>query len=338
MIIVFKPQATDEQIQSVVQRLTELGMTPHLSKGVARTLLGAIGDEKILNAHPIGAMPGIERVIPVMKPYRFASREFKQENTVVDLGDGVTIGGSRFEVIAGPCAVESREQTLEIAEIVKSHGVRLLRGGAFKPRTSPYAFQGLGARGLEILSEARARFGLKVVTEVLDADDAPLVAEHADILQIGARNMANFALLTRVGRLRRPVLLKRGMTSTCQELLLAAEYILKEGNPHVILCERGIRTFEPATRNTFDVSAIPFLKLESHLPIVADPSHATGNAALVPSVSIAAMAAGADALMVEVHNHPDKALCDGPETITPESFNSLMQQVRRLAPALGRTV
>ncbi len=337
MIIVFRPDATEEQIQSVVKRITELGMAPHLSKGVARTLLGAIGDEKILNAHPVNAMPGVERCIPVMKPYRLASREFKRENTVIDLGDGVTIGGEKLAVMAGPCAVESEEQTLSIAEKLAVLGVRILRGGAFKPRTSPYAFQGLGKAGLEILQKARERFGMKVVTEVLDADDGPLVADHADILQIGARNMANFTMLSRIARLHKPVLLKRGMSSSCQELLLAAEYMLKEGNTDIILCERGIRTFEPSTRNTFDISAIPWLKNESHLPVIGDPSHATGAASLVPPVGLAAVAAGADGLMVEVHFHPDEALCDGPETVTPAVFERLYERLRSLAPVVDRT-
>ncbi|MBI3892080.1 MAG: 3-deoxy-7-phosphoheptulonate synthase [Candidatus Wallbacteria bacterium] len=338
MIIVFKSDATEEQVQAVVGRITELGMSPHLSKGVARTLLGAIGDEKILTAHPVDAMPGVERVIPVLKPYKLASREFKKEDTTIDLGNGVIVGGQRFEIMAGPCAVESREQTLEIAEILHGFGVRILRGGAFKPRSSPYSFQGLGERGLKILAEARERTGMKVITEVMDADDAPMIAEHADILQIGARNMQNFSLLARLGKLQRPVMLKRGMSSTIQELLLAAEYILKEGNPHVMLCERGIKTFEPATRNTFDISAVPILKHESHLPVIADPSHATGIAYVIPPVALASMAAGADGIMVEVHNHPEKALCDGHQAVLPAPFAEMLVKLRVLAPSVGRTI
>ncbi len=337
MIIVFNPAASEEEVQHVVDRITELGMTPHLSKGVARTLLGAIGDEKILDSHPVDAMPGVDRVIPVMRPYKLASREFKPEATVIDLGDGVTIGGERFEIMAGPCAVEGRTQTLEIAEILSGLGVRILRGGAFKPRTSPYSFQGLGEEGLKILAEAREKTGMKVITELVDAEDASMVAEYADVLQIGARNMANFALLQRVGEMNKPVMLKRGMSSTVEELLLAAEYILKGGNQQVMLCERGIKTFETATRNTFDIAAIPLLKHESHLPVIADPSHATGVLHLIPPVSFASMAAGADGLMVEVHNHPDQALCDGPQAVPPGPFKELLLRIRELAPAMGRT-
>ncbi|MBI4862204.1 MAG: 3-deoxy-7-phosphoheptulonate synthase [Candidatus Riflebacteria bacterium] len=337
MIIVFKPEATDKHIERVVERLKEIGMTPHLSRGVARTILGAIGDERLLEEHPLDAFEGIERIIPILKPYKLASREFKNDDTVVDV-DGVKVGGETFTVMAGPCAVESEEQVLRIAHFLKERGVRIMRGGAFKPRTSPYAFQGLGLEGLKLLSKVRSETGLKIVTEVLDAQNADLVAQHVDILQIGARNMQNFELLKKCGRLRRPVLLKRGMSSTIQELFLAAEYILMEGNHDVILCERGIKTFETFTRNTLDISAVPIAKLESHLPIIVDPSHAAGFRAIIPALARTAVAAGADGIIVEVHYDPEKALCDGQQALRESDFDRLMDEVRRVAAVMGRTV
>ena len=337
MIIVFKPGATQEQVENILQRLKEIGMTPHLSKGVSRTICGAIGDERLLSQYPLDAFEGIERIIPILKPYKLASREFKREDTVVDV-DGVEIGGDRFTVMARPCAVENAEQLFHIADFLASQGVRILRGGAFKPRSSPYAFQGLGVKGLELLSEARKRSGLKIVTEVMDTETVDVVAEHADILQIGARNMQNFALLKRCGQTRKPILLKRAMSSTVQELLLAAEYLLDMGNERVILCERGIKTFETATRSTLDISAVPIVKIESHLPIIVDPSHAAGMREIIPALSCAAVAAGADGIIVEVHHQPEKALCDGQQALRESDMLRVLGGVRKVAEAMGRRV
>jgi len=337
MIIVLKPQSTPEQIQHVVERIEELGFTPHLSQGVARTIIGVIGDERRLEATPLSAIEGVEQVIPVMKPFKLASREFQAEPTVVEV-KGVRIGGGHLALIAGPCAVESEASLFTIAEAVRSGGANILRGGAFKPRTSPYSFQGLGEDGLKILQAAGERFGMPTVTEVMDPRQVELVVQYADLLQIGARNMQNFDLLKEVGRTQTPVLLKRGMSATVKDLLMSAEYVLSQGNSHVILCERGVRGFEDSTRNMMDLSSIPNIQGQSHLPIIADPSHATGRPDLIPAMARAAIAAGADGVHVEVHHCPEEALSDGPQALLPEQYAALIDDLRRLAEVLGRTI
>jgi 3-deoxy-7-phosphoheptulonate synthase len=306
-----------------------------MSKGEETTVIGVIGDERKVDAANFQTLPGVEKVIPVLKPYKLASRDFQKKDTVVKVGADVKVGGGTFTIMAGPCAVETSEQTLECARKVSKSGARILRGGAFKPRTSPYAFQGLGREGLEILASARKETGLPVITEVMTVEDVPLVAEFADILQIGARNSQNFNLLDAAGRQPKPVLLKRGLSGTIEELLLSAEYILSRGNPNVILCERGIRTYEKATRNTLDISAVPVLKSLSHLPVVIDPSHATGLRHLVAPLAKAAVAVGADGVLIEVHPHPEKALCDGPQSLTPEMFEALVHELKPIAKAVG---
>lgn len=335
MIIVMKPTATQADIDQVAEKILQYGLKPHISKGVERTIIGAIGDERILRNVPLQALPGVEEVLPILKPFKLASRDFKAEGTVVSV-NGVEIGSPRLAVIAGPCSVEGRQMLLDTAQKVKAAGANLLRGGAFKPRTSPYAFQGLGEEGLRYLAEVREITGLPVVTELMDPRDAELVMKYADVIQIGARNMQNFRLLKEVGAHRKPVLLKRGMSSTIKELLMSAEYIMSEGNYHVILCERGIRTFEEYTRNTLDLSAVPALKQLSHLPVIVDPSHGTGKWDLVPPMALAAIAAGADGLMIEVHPKPEEALSDGPQALLPDRFTQLMEQVRAMAPVVGR--
>ncbi len=337
MIIVLRPRATEEEVAQVCRRIEALGLTPHLSRGVERTIIGAIGDERILLDKAIEALPMVEKVLPILKPYKLASRDFHPENTVVTI-DGVRVGDRRLAVVAGPCSVENREMLLSLAKEVQSAGARLLRGGAFKPRTSPYAFQGLGEEALRYLAEARRETGMPVVTELMDPREAPLVLEYADVIQVGARNMQNFRLLKELGMQKTPVLLKRGMSSTIRELLMSAEYIMSEGNYNVILCERGIRTFEDATRNTLDLSAVPVLKQLTHLPVVVDPSHGTGKWDLVAPMALAAVAAGADGVMVEVHPRPEEALSDGPQALLPSRFHQLMADLRRVAEAVGRTV
>jgi 3-deoxy-7-phosphoheptulonate synthase len=337
MIIVLRPGATDEEIGQVCGRIEALGLTPHLSRGVERTIIGAIGDERILLDRAIEALPMVEKVLPVVKPYKLASRDFHPENTVVQVGP-VPIGGPRLAVVAGPCSVESREMVHAIAKEVQVAGAHLLRGGAFKPRTSPYAFQGLGEEALRYLAEVKAETGMPVITELMDPREAELVLRYADVVQVGARNMQNFRLLKELGTHPIPVLLKRGMSSTIRELLMSAEYIMSEGNYNVILCERGIRTFEDATRNTLDLSAIPILKQQTHLPVLVDPSHGTGKRELVAPMALAAVAAGADGVMVEVHAHPEEALSDGPQALLPAQFARLMQDLTRVAAAVGRTV
>ncbi len=329
MIIIMKSGATDKDIQAVVDRVQELGFTPHVSRGTERTIIGVIGDERGLARSNFEVMEGVERVVRVLHPFKMASREWKEEDTVIYL-NGVSIGGGDLTIIAGPCSVESREQLLETAHAVKEAGAHMLRGGAYKPRTSPYSFQGLGVRALEYLAEAREIYGLPVVTEVMSPDLVSLVAEYADMLQIGARNMQNYALLHAVGKVQRPVLLKRGMMSTIQELLMSAEYILSSGNMNVALCERGIRTFEPYTRNTTDINAIPALKQLTHLPVIGDPSHGTGKWDLVTPVARAMVAAGADGLIIEVHPRPEEALSDGAQSLRPENFARLVREVRRI--------
>ena len=340
-MIVTRPKVTDAEIDHIRERIEAVGMRTHLSRGEHRTIIGCIGDESLLEEIPLRSLPGVESVTPVLKPYKLASREFAAERTVVTVGgrDGrASFGGPAITVIAGPCSVESREMLDATAVAVRDAGASLLRGGAFKPRSSPYAFQGLGAEALRMLAEVRATTGLPVVTEVMDTRQVDLVAEHADMLQIGARNMQNFALLAEVGRVRRPVLLKRGLSATIKELLMAAEYIMANGNHDVVLCERGIRTYETATRNTLDVAAIPVLKRESHLPVIVDPSHAGGDAGLVAPLAFAAVAAGADGLIIEVHPDPSCALSDGDQSLEPAAFARLMAQVAAFAAAAGRSM
>ena len=337
LMIVMKPGASDEQVQHVIDRLREAGVESHVSRGVFQTVIGAIGDRDAIAALPLEAFPGVDRAIPILKPFKLVSRQFQPEDTVVNI-NGVQLGGERFTVIAGPCAIESVEQVVSCAKAVKEAGGALLRGGAYKPRTSPYSFQGMGEEGLKILREARRQTGLPVVTEVIDTRDVDVVGEYADVLQVGARNMQNFHLLKELGQVKKPILLKRSFGSTVEELLMAAEYIVRAGNSQVILCERGIRTFETSTRNTVDLSAIPTVKELSHLPIIVDPSHGTGRRELVPPMSLAAAAVGADGVMIEVHPDPEAALCDGPQSLTPEAFSSLMRDLRKVAEAVGRRV
>jgi len=337
MVIVMRSGASQQEIEQVAQKITACGLTPHVSRGVERTIVGAIGDERILREVALEALPGVEKVLPILKPFKLASRDFKPEKSVIPV-NGVEVGGKRLAVIAGPCSVEGREMVLEMARAVKAAGAHLLRGGAFKPRTSPYTFQGLGEEALRYLAEAREATGLPIVTELMDPRDAPLVLKYADLIQIGARNMQNFRLLKEVGSHRKPVLLKRGMSSSIKELLMSAEYILSEGNYNVILCERGIRTFEDFTRNTLDLSAVPALKSLTHLPVIVDPSHGTGKWDLVPPMALAAVAAGADGLMVEVHPKPEDALSDGPQALVPKRFERLMADLTALAPVVGRAL
>jgi 3-deoxy-7-phosphoheptulonate synthase len=337
MIIVMKQDARPDQIEAIVERIESMGYRAHLSQGTERTIIGVLGDERPINRSHLELMDGVERAVPILHPYKLASRDFKPEDTLVPL-NGVQVGGRKLAVIAGPCAVESRTQILEIAHAVKEAGATALRGGAYKPRTSPYSFQGLGEDGLELLAQAREETGLPIVTEVMAPEKVSLVCRYADVLQIGARNMQNYALLHAAGESQYPVLLKRGMMSTLEELLMAAEYILSHDNARVILCERGIRTFETYTRNTFDINAIPVLKRRTHLPIIADPSHATGHWEYVSSAARAAVAAGADGLLIEVHSHPEDALSDGAQSLRPERFVELMGQLQRVAEAVDRTL
>jgi 3-deoxy-7-phosphoheptulonate synthase len=337
MIIVMKHHATAAEIENVVAQIQTLGFKAHLSQGEERTIIGVIGDERPLEPDAFELMEGVERVVRILHPFKLASRDFHPDDSIVKI-NGVSIGGKQIIVMAGPCSVESREQLMETAAAVKQAGAHILRGGAFKPRTSPYAFQGLGLKGLELLREARDAYHLPIITEVMSPQEVTLVAQYADILQIGARNMQNYALLHAVGEIQKPVLLKRGLMSTIEELLMAAEYILSHGNTRVMVCERGIRTFETATRNTFDVNAIPVLKALTHLPVIADPSHGTGKWELVTPIARAAIAAGADGLIVEVHCDPAHALSDGAQSLKPENFAKLIDQVRRIAHAVERTV
>ncbi|HZR47170.1 MAG TPA: 3-deoxy-7-phosphoheptulonate synthase [Candidatus Manganitrophaceae bacterium] len=335
MIIVLKPGATDREIEHLVQRIKEVGLTPHLSKGEERTIVGVIGDERVLQTQPLSAFPGVEKVLPILSPYKLVSREFKRENTILDVG-GVKIGGKKLVVMAGPCSVETNDLLTSIAQEVREAGALILRGGAFKPRTSPYSFQGLGEEGLEYLTEAKKKTGLPIITEIMDPRDMPMMMKHADIIQIGARNMQNFRLLAEVGAYKKPVMLKRGLSATIKEFLLSAEYILAAGNHQVILCERGIRTFETQTRNTLDLSAVPVIKQLSHLPVIVDPSHAVGKTDWVAPMAKAAVAAGADGLMIEVHSRPEEAFCDGEQAMLPKDFKALMAQLRRIAAAVDR--
>ena len=337
MIIVTRKGVTQEELDHIRERVEAAGLRTHVSRGEHRTIVGCVGDEERLQNVPLLSLPGVEAVHPVLKPYKLASREFAAEATRVSVGSA-ELGGNEVVVIAGPCSVEGLDMLRATATSVAAAGARALRGGAFKPRTSPYSFRGLGEEGLEILAQVRAETGLPVVTEVMDTRQVELVASYADVLQVGARNMQNFALLTEVGRLRRPVLLKRGMSATVKDLLLAAEYVMSQGNPNVILCERGIRTFETATRNTFDLAAIPVLKRETHLPVIADPSHAGGVRDLVEPLSLAAVAAGADGLIIEVHPDPESATSDGEQSLDFGEFQALMRAVRPVVDAVRRTM
>jgi 3-deoxy-7-phosphoheptulonate synthase len=331
MLVVMKDHARAEDVQHVVDLLTEAGAEAHLSRGEVKTIIGVIGDREVIYTLDLEGLRGVERVVRVLKPYKLVSRDFQAEDTVVRVGSA-SVGGGAFGVIAGPCSIESEEQMLETARAVKAAGATMLRGGAFKPRTSPYSFQGMGVDGLKLLRIAGDEVGLPVVTEVLDVRDAGTVAEYADVLQVGARNMQNFMMLEELGTMRLPVLLKRGLSATIEELLSAAEYVLKGGNRDVILCERGIRTFETYTRNTLDLGAVAALKNLTHLPVIVDPSHASGRRELVAPMSRAAVAAGADGLMIEVHPDPERARSDGPQSLRPEQFASLMDELRpRLA-------
>ncbi len=335
MIIVMQSRASTEQIAAVVARIEALGYRPHLSKGEETTIIGVIGDDRPIDPAQFELLDGVEKTVPILKPYKLASRTMHPPDTLVPL-NGVQVGGKQLAIIAGPCAVESREQLLEVAHAVKEAGATALRGGAFKPRSSPYSFQGLGEAGLELLAEARAETGLPVVTEAMAPEHVPLVGKYADVIQIGARNMQNFMLLTAAGEFGKTVLLKRGMMSTMEEWLMSAEYILAQGNGRVILCERGIRTFERYTRNTTDINAIPVLKQLTHLPVILDPSHSTGKWEYVSAVAKAGIAAGADGLIVEVHAHPELAVSDGMQSLRPDRFAQMVLDVRRVAEAVGR--
>ena len=335
MIVVMKQSASEKDIQHVMKRIEEMGLKPHLSKGIERTVIGAIGDELLLKQDQLKAISSVESVVPILKPYKLVSREFKRENTVIDI-NGTKIGSNDVVVIAGPCSVESEEQILKTAFEVKKVGAKLLRGGAFKPRTSPYSFQGMGEEALRLLQKAREKTGLGIVTEVMDTADVSLVERYADVIQIGARNMQNYNLLKAVGKTKKPILLKRGLSATLLELLMCAEYIVSQGNTQVILCERGIRTFCDHTRNTLDLNIVPVAKQLTHLPIIVDPSHGTGRYDLVSPMSKAAIACGADGLIIEVHPDPEKALSDGDQSLTPKSFAELMSDLAPIVNAVGR--
>ncbi|HKA07076.1 MAG TPA: 3-deoxy-7-phosphoheptulonate synthase [Gemmataceae bacterium] len=337
MILVLRTDATKPQIEHVIERVQELGFEPRLITGAFRTIVALIGDDNAPGVEKLDAIPGVENVHRILKPFKLASREFHRPDTVVEVGK-VKIGGGHLAMIAGPCAVESREGLDRIAGHVKKAGANILRGGAFKPRTSPYAFQGMGEEGLRILREVGDKHGMPVVTEVMDTRQVALVSKWADMFQIGARNMQNFDLLKEVGQARKPVLLKRGMSATVKDLLMSAEYVLAEGNQSVVLCERGVRGFEDSTRNLLDLSAVPNVKGQSHLPIIVDPSHATGRPDLIPSMAMAAVAAKADGVHIEVHDCPEKALSDGPQALLPDQYAALMGELRKLAEVLGRMI
>jgi len=338
MIIVTKPEATEEQKQHIVDRIIEWGLKAEVSRGAIRTVIGVIGAEDLVREKPIAAIPGVESVTPVLKPYKLVSREFRGGNDATVKIGGVSIGGGEIVVMSGPCSVENKDQINSIAKEIQKAGAKILRGGAFKPRTSPYSFQGLGVEGLKLLAEARELTGLPVITEIMDTKDLEVIEQYADCLQVGARNMQNFSLLKEVGRSKLPVMLKRGMSATIKDLLMSAEYILSEGNFNVLLCERGIRTFETYTRNTLDLNAVPVLKAETHLPVVVDPTHGIGLRDHVASMALAAVAAGADAIMVEVHNSPELAKSDGEQALLPNEFADLVARVRKVAEAVGRSL
>jgi len=336
MIIVMRSGASKKDIDHLIGKVKKLGLKPWVSRGVERTIVGVIGEEDALRIQPLEAFSGVEKVLPILKPYKLASRDFKKEDSIIDSGGGVKVGGKAIVVMAGPCSVENEKLLINIAKKVKAAGATVLRGGAFKPRTSPYAFQGLGLKGLKFLAHAKKETGLPIVTEIMDTRDVDVIAKYADIFQIGARNMQNFNLLKEVGKTKKPVLLKRGMSNTIKELLMSAEYVMSEGNFNVILCERGIRTFEDATRFTLDINAVPVVKSLSHLPIIVDPSHATGKWGLVEPCAKAAVAAGADGLIIEVHPKPEEAMSDGEQSLMPENFEKLMKEVARVARAIDR--
>ena len=338
MIIVLKPNCTPEQIDHIVEKLTELGLRPEVSRGIKRTLIGVIGEEDAIRNAPLRAFPGVEEVVPILKPYKLAGREFQPDDSVIDVGFGVKVGGGSLGMIAGPCAIEGEAVLLEIAQAVKSAGANILRGGAFKPRTSPYSFQGLGEEGLKILRNVGDELQMPVVTEVMDPRQVGLVNRYTDIIQIGARNMQNFNLLSEVGQTDRPVLLKRGMSATVNDLLMSAEYVLASGNKRVILCERGIKSFDNSTRNLLDLAMIPNVKLECHLPIIVDPSHATGRPELIPSMSLAAVAAGADGVHIEVHCRPQEALSDGQQALLPHQYEDVMAQIKDMVALLKKVI
>ena len=339
MLVVMQANATEDQVRAVCQKIEAMGYRAHSIPGAQRTAIGITGNQGEIEQGTLEEMPGVQELIPVSKPYKLVSRDLKQENTLLTFADSdATIGGSGLAIIAGPCAIESREQAFAIAERVHRAGAQFFRGGAYKPRTSPYSFQGLGEQGLQIMAEIRQQYGMKIVTEAIDNESLELVEEYADVIQIGARNMQNFSLLKRAGRAQKPVLLKRGMSATLEEFLMAAEYVMSEGNYHVALCERGVRTFADHTRNTLDLSVVPAVQRLSHLPILVDPSHGTGKRNKVTPLSRAAIAVGADGLIVEVHHQPDRALSDGMQSLYPEQFDDLMAQVRQIAPLVGRTV
>ena len=338
MVIILKPDFTAEQMQEAIRAMEAGGVKVMVSKGSETTILGAEGDTSRLDGEKLSQLPGVDRVMRVSEPFKKANRKFHPDDSVIDLGGGVTVGGSKLAVIAGPCSVESEEQIVGVARAVQAAGAVALRGGAYKPRTSPYAFQGMGSRGIELLREAREATGLPIVTELMSADQIPLFEACVDVIQVGARNMQNFDLLKKLGKVNKPILLKRGLSSTIEEWIMSAEYILAGGNPNVILCERGIRTFETYTRNTLDLSAVLAAKQMTHLPVVVDPSHACGKAWMVERMSLAAVAAGADGLLIEVHNDPKNALCDGAQSITPDQFKDLMGKIRSVAACVGRSV
>jgi 3-deoxy-7-phosphoheptulonate synthase len=338
MVVVMQEGATEAQIQSAINKLMEMGFDIHRSTGARQTVLGAVGAIVDFDTRDIELLEGVAEVVRISAPYKLASRHFRPEGSVVQLGKGVAVGGEQIVMMAGPCSVESPEQIETVAALVAKHGARVLRGGAFKPRTSPYSFQGLGLKGLEMLRSAADAHGLLLVSEVMDLTQIPMVIEYVDVLQVGARNMQNYNLLKEIGKVSKPVLLKRGISATLEELLLSAEYIMMGGNYNVVLCERGIRTFESYTRNTLDISAIPVIKKLSHLPIIVDPSHGTGRRDKVPPMARAAVAAGADGLLIEVHNDPEKALSDGAQSLYPAQFEQLIKELRMIAPAVGRTI
>jgi 3-deoxy-7-phosphoheptulonate synthase len=338
MVVVMQEGASEAQIQSAINKLMEMGFDIHRSTGARQTVLGAVGAIVDFDTRNIELLEGVSEVVRISAPYKLASRHFRPEGSVVQLGKGVAVGGEQIVMMAGPCSVESPEQIETVAAFVAKHGARVLRGGAFKPRTSPYSFQGMGMKGLQLLRTAADAHGLLVVSEVMDLTQIPMVMDYVDVLQVGARNMQNYNLLKEVGKVTKPVLLKRGISATLEELLLSAEYIMMGGNYNVVLCERGIRTFESYTRNTLDISAIPVIKKLSHLPIIVDPSHGTGRRDKVPPMARAAVAAGADGLLIEVHNDPEKALSDGAQSLYPEQFERLIEELRMIAPAVGRKI
>jgi 3-deoxy-7-phosphoheptulonate synthase len=339
MLVVMQAHATEQQVRAVCQKIESMGYRAHSMPGAQRTAIGITGNKGEIEQGTLEEMPGVQEVIPVSKPYKLVSRDVKEENTVISFpGTDATIGGPGLTIIAGPCAIESRDQAFAIAERVSRAGAQFFRGGAYKPRTSPYSFQGLGEEGLRIMAEVREKYGMKIVTEAIDNESLELVDQYADVIQIGARNMQNFSLLKRAGRSKKPVMVKRGMSATLEEFLMAAEYVMSEGNYNVILCERGVRTFADHTRNTLDLSIVPAVQRLSHLPIIVDPSHGTGKRNKVTPLSRAAVAVGADGLIVEVHNEPDRALSDGVQSLYPEQFDELMAQVRQIAPVVGRTL